>query len=126
MTVSGPACGSASLNAKLPDGSFLLDRAGYGLTALLFSEAAPDAGQAALLDQLRALDSRVVALVIRRGGTAPGSIDDSNGDIARLFNAGPGTLYLLRPDLHIAARWKALAPGEVVAQLKAGLGWSAP
>ena len=123
---SGPACGSASLNAKLPDGSFLLDRAGYGLTALLFSEAAPDAGQAALLDQLRALDSRFVALVIRRGGTAPGSIDDSNGDIARLFNAGPGTLYLLRPDLHIAGRWKARVADEVLRTAKLCLGIATP
>jgi 3-(3-hydroxy-phenyl)propionate hydroxylase len=123
---SGPACGSASLNAKLPDGSFLLDGAGYGLTALLFCEAAPNAEQASLLDQLRALDNRFVALIIRRGGAAPGSIDDSDGDIARLFNAGPGTLYLLRPDLHIAGRWKAVAADEVLRTARLCLGIAKP
>jgi 3-(3-hydroxy-phenyl)propionate hydroxylase len=123
---SGPACGSASLNAKLPDGSFLLDGAGYGLTALLFCEAAPNAEQASLLDQLRALDNRFVALIIRRGGAAPGSIDDSDGDIARLFNARPGTLYLLRPDLHIAGRWKAVAADEVLRTARLCLGIAKP
>src|SRR4249919_277000 len=54
---AGPACGSVALNAKLADGSFLLDRAGFGLTAILFCDYAPGAEQTALLDQLRALDS---------------------------------------------------------------------
>jgi hypothetical protein len=31
-------------------------------------------------------------------------IPDSNGEIAGLFGAQPGTFYLLRPDLHIAGR----------------------
>src|SRR5262245_33992762 len=102
---SGPTCGSFAPNAKLADGRFLLDRAGYGLTALLFAEGSPDATQAALLDQLGRLDKRFVALTIGCGGTA-GTVQDANGEIARLYGAAPDTLYLLRPDLHIAGRWK--------------------
>src|SRR5436189_3228591 len=49
----GPACGSAAPNAKLIDGSHLLDHAGHGMTAILFCEKQPTAEQAALLEHLR-------------------------------------------------------------------------
>src|ERR1700752_439891 len=49
---SGPPCGSFAPNARLADGGFLLDRAGDGMTALLFGEGSPNAEQTALLDQL--------------------------------------------------------------------------
>jgi 3-(3-hydroxy-phenyl)propionate hydroxylase len=42
-----------------------------------------------------------------------GGIADSDGEIARLFAAEPGTFYLLRPDLHIAGRWKTIASDEI-------------
>ena len=42
--------------------------------------------------------------------------------VAKIYGAGPGTLYLLRPDLHIAGRWKTIRPEEVVGALRAGLG----
>ena len=44
----GPACGSFPPNAELADGNFLLDRAGDGMTAILFCDGAPDAEQTAL------------------------------------------------------------------------------
>jgi 3-(3-hydroxy-phenyl)propionate hydroxylase len=49
-------------------------------------------------------------------GSAPDAktIVDQDGEIARLFAAAPGTLYLLRPDLHVAGRWKAVVPGEIL------------
>ena len=112
---AGPACGSVALNAKLADGSFLLDRAGFGLTAILFCDYAPDAEQTALLDQLRALDSGLAALVVQRTAAVANAIVDHDGEIARLFGAGHGTLYLLRPDMHIAGRWKTIIAGRSTA-----------
>src|SRR4029079_4928524 len=99
----GPACGSAAPNAGLADGSYLLDRAGNGMTAILFCEAQPTREQATLLGQLGRIDSRFVpVLVSSRGSNSDAkTITDSDGEIARLFAAAPGTLYLLRPDLHI-------------------------
>jgi 3-(3-hydroxy-phenyl)propionate hydroxylase len=41
-------------------------------------------------------------------------------------NAGPGTLYLLRPDLHIAGRWKAVAADEVLRTARLCLGIAKP
>src|SRR6478752_6367932 len=110
----GPACGSAAPNAKLADGSHLLDRAGNGLTAILFCEGQTTAEHAALLGQLGRIDKRFIPVVVSLGGTASAAIAiaDEDGEIARLFAAAPGTRYLLRPDLHIAGRWKAAFPAE--------------
>jgi 3-(3-hydroxy-phenyl)propionate hydroxylase len=109
-------CGSAAPNAKFGDGSYLLDRAGDGMTAILFCEGQPDAGQTALLEQLGRIDKRFVPVVVSSSGSASAAktITDENGEIARLFAAVPGTLYLLRPDLHVAGRWKAVVPTEIL------------
>jgi 3-(3-hydroxy-phenyl)propionate hydroxylase len=120
----GPINGSVAPNARLADGSYLLDRAGIGMTAILFCEGSPPAQQTALLDQLRTIDKRFVALLIACQGLAPGPnvIADANGDMARLFAATPGTLYLLRPDLHIAGRWKTVVPDEILRTARLCLG----
>jgi 3-(3-hydroxy-phenyl)propionate hydroxylase len=105
----GPVSGSVPPNAKLPDGSHLLDQAGIGLTAILFCRGAPSTDEIMLLDRLRNTDKRLAALLI---GTS--HVSDADGEIARLYAAAPGTLYLLRPDLHIAGRWKTIAANEVL------------
>jgi 3-(3-hydroxy-phenyl)propionate hydroxylase len=123
---SGPPCGSFAPNARLADGSFLLDRAGCGMTAILFGHGAPNAEQSALLDQLVRLDERFIPLVIEHTGAAAGSIKDTNGAISALFGAAPGTLYLLRPDLHIAGRWKTIAADEILHTARLCLGVPTP
>ncbi len=123
---SGPPCGSFAPNARLADGSFLLDRAGYGMTAILFCDGTPDAEQSALLDQLGRSDKRFVALLVQRTGTVAGSIQDAGGKIARLYGAAPGTLYLLRPDLHIAGRWKTITADEIAHTARLCLGVPTP
>jgi 3-(3-hydroxy-phenyl)propionate hydroxylase len=124
----GPPCGSAAPNAKLSDGSHLLDRAGNGLTVILFCEGCPTAEQAALLVQLGRVDRRFVSvLVTSRGSDSEAkTIADSDGEIARLFAATPGTLYLLRPDLHIAGRWKTVVPAEILETASLCLGAETP
>ena len=122
---SGAVSGGAAPNAKLADGSYLLDRAGYGMTAILFCDGAPTAEQSALLAQLGKLDKRFVALLVAQVPPAPDPIADRDGEIARLFGAEPGTLYLLRPDLHIAGRWKTIAADEVLRTARICLGRTA-
>jgi len=53
------------------------------------------------------------------GGTAD---DDSHSAIAALYDAEPGTCYLLRPDLHIAGRWKVLVADEILHTARLCLG----
>ena len=106
--------GSAAPNAKLADGSHLLDHAGYGMTAILFCDGAPTAEQAALLAQLGQIDKRFVALPIdcKSSGSAIATRRPLRTLTARsraCMAAVPGTLYLLRPDLHIAGRWKTIS-----------------
>jgi 3-(3-hydroxy-phenyl)propionate hydroxylase len=123
---SGPPCGSFAPNAKLANGSFLLDHAGRGMTAILFCDGTPNAKQSALFNELGELDKRFLPLVINSTGNTAGAIKDANGDIARLFGAEPGTLYLLRPDLHIAGRWKRVAADEVLHTARLCLGIATP
>jgi 3-(3-hydroxy-phenyl)propionate hydroxylase len=87
---SGPISGSASPNAKLADGSYLLDHAGDAMTAILFGDGFATAEQATLLEQLRTLDLRFVLLTIGQGSEPrAGEIADGNGDIVRVFGAEP-------------------------------------
>jgi 3-(3-hydroxy-phenyl)propionate hydroxylase len=125
----GPLCGSAAPNAEIADGSHLLDYAGNGMTALLFCGGGqPDAEQAALLAQLGRVDKRSVALLIGADHPQTGAkaIPDRDRSIARVFAAEPGTFYLLRPDLHIAGRWKTVVPGEILRAATICLGSETP
>ena len=124
----GPPCGSVAPNARLGDGSYLLDRAGNGMTAILFCEGQPTGEQTALLAQLGRVDKRFVPIMVTSGASASEAktIADHDGEITRLFAAAPGTLYLLRPDLHIAGRWKAVVPGEILKTASLCLGSETP
>jgi 3-(3-hydroxy-phenyl)propionate hydroxylase len=124
----GPPCGSVAPNARLNDGSYLLDRAGDGMTAILFCEGQPTREQAALLAQLGRIDKRFVSALVTSSGASSEAktVADGDGEIVRLFAAAPGTLYLLRPDLHIAGRWKAVAPAEILKTAGLCLGSETP
>ena len=54
------------------------------------------------------------------------AIADENDKIAGLFDAQPGTFYLLRPDLHIAGRWKAIVASEILRAAHLCLGKATP
>ena len=44
-------------------------------------------------------------------------IEDSEGLAAKRYDARPGTCYLLRPDQHVCARWRAFELGAVRAAI---------
>ncbi len=124
---AGPASGAAAPNASLADGGHLLDRAGDGFTGLLFCTGPIASTDAQLLRDLASLDPRFAALVIAGAGAgAPAAgrtqLADPDGAIAAVYGAGPGTFYLLRPDLHVAGRWRAADADEIVRALRIGLG----
>ncbi|MBX9962038.1 MAG: FAD-dependent oxidoreductase [Burkholderiales bacterium] len=88
--------------------SWLLDCVGGSPAVLMF--AAPE--RDAELEQLVALASGAkVVVVVPAGGGAPARdgimvAEDVDGLAARRYGAAPGTIYLLRPDQHVAARWR--------------------
>jgi len=47
---------------------------------------------------------------------------DSEGLLAQRYDAGPGTAYLIRPDQHISARWRAFAPDAVASAIQRATG----
>jgi 3-(3-hydroxy-phenyl)propionate hydroxylase len=67
-----------------------------------------------------------VPLQLRRvmpaGQAGAGDIEDVQGLIARRLDARPGTVYLLRPDQHVAARWRRADATALRAALHRALG----
>jgi 3-(3-hydroxy-phenyl)propionate hydroxylase len=48
---------------------------------------------------------------------------DHTGLFAERFDATPGSTYLLRPDQHLCARWRAYDAGKVSAARARALGF---
>ncbi|MBU6496929.1 MAG: FAD-dependent monooxygenase [Rhodospirillales bacterium] len=120
----GAVAGSACVNAHLADGSYLLDHVGTGFAGLYFSDGAPL--DPALAARLGALDPRFTLVTIAAPGAAApaGAIADPHGTVSRRLAAGPGSFYLLRPDMHVAGRWRRLEATEVTDVLALALGRS--
>ena len=114
---SGPVSGSASANAELADGSHLLDHAGDGMTAILFCDGSPEppSEQRCLHNSANSTSASFRCWFnVRALRRKPERLWMANGEIARLVRRKPGTLYLLRPDLHIAGRWKTIIASEIL------------
>jgi len=43
------------------------------------------------------------------------SFEDPRGNGAQRYDAKPGTVYLVRPDQHVAARWRTLDAAKLKA-----------
>ncbi|MBL8488497.1 MAG: FAD-dependent oxidoreductase [Rhodocyclaceae bacterium] len=100
---------------------WLLDKVGNAFHALYFAEdpAAVDQAIAAALGDLALGPVAVKPMVVSsRPGPVAGGIPvlvDSKGVAAKRYDARPGTVYLVRPDQHVAARWRGLDPAKVKA-----------
>jgi 3-(3-hydroxy-phenyl)propionate hydroxylase len=121
--VAGPSAGAVAANGLLPDGSYLSDHFGRGFTLLAFAGDDVLAELAGLVDALAARDPDLRALIVGTDVERPGveRLDD-DGALAVRYGAVPGTLYLIRPDMHVAGRWRQVAPADVIATLEACLG----
>jgi len=92
--------------------AWFLNSIGGGFTLLAFG-ASPD---------LAAVDAGPIALealtVGESGSADAADLVDAEGLLAARYDARPGTVYLLRPDQHVAARWRAFDPAKVSAALR--------
>ena len=101
---------------------WLLACTGGRFDALLFAPAPGQALAAELRRLATALDAGVRLSLVVPGGAAADAgwpaagirvLEDSQGLAAARLGAVPGTLVLLRPDQHLAARWKHWSPEAV-------------
>jgi len=97
---------------------WLLDQVGHRFMALVYV----DEHEAVTADQLATFHSLAAAaipvevvLIAAKAGAAPQGVrvlEDRAGRFAERFDAQPGTTYLIRPDQHVAARWRAFGAGQ--------------
>jgi 3-(3-hydroxy-phenyl)propionate hydroxylase len=100
--------GAPAADAPLGEGSWLLRQLpGESFSALLFGAGAKAAG------------------VVHAGaqGIAPIQVIalPSDGPVAERYDARPGTVYLLRPDQHVCARWRSPGAADIASALKRAL-----
>jgi 3-(3-hydroxy-phenyl)propionate hydroxylase len=126
MVPGAPVDDAPSLYAGQPD--WLLHHLGQRFVCLVFCDTADSAafvlGQRTA-DALEAATPGVSTVWVFPPGTPPEPtlqvsakvLWDRQGLIAQRFDAQPGTCYLIRPDQHVAARWRSFQTSQVAAAL---------
>ncbi len=104
--------------------SWFLNQLGDCFTGVLFSDAT-----GSITDEMRALedwDIPVRAVIVKpdNGSPSGGAIIDSQAYLHSHYDARPGTYYLIRPDQHVAARWRAFDRTKVERALSRATGHS--
>ena len=105
--------------------AWLLDQVGRGFQALWFVDAPPNADALAQLHALQQAAVPVTTLLVSREAlevTGWPVLQDVQGWLTQRYDATPGTLYLLRPDQHVVARWRTLNMAQLQAALARALG----
>ncbi|MDA1308810.1 MAG: FAD-dependent oxidoreductase [Proteobacteria bacterium] len=112
---AGPRTGAPLADARLTDGNHLLDHIGPGPTLLGFGldKQGPD------LDWPGVKWPGVKRLAVSRSAApAPDTLADPHGHLFERFGATEDCCYLIRPDGHVAGRWRTYDPGVVEAALQ--------
>jgi 3-(3-hydroxy-phenyl)propionate hydroxylase len=114
---AGPACGHVLTECPLTivDGAstregHLTELIGPVITALYFT----DDGAVPVPDELTSCDAAMrargipfaIVALARQAGAAKARGWDSSGRLFAMYDAAPGTLYLVRPDGHVFGRWR--------------------
>lgn len=112
--------------------AWLLDQVGKGFQVLLFVDAVPSPEVLAQIASCGSAPLRANAQPVQATplivATTPLNIPDvkvivdSQGLVAKRYDARPGTTYLLRPDQHVVARWRTLDTHAVQAALARATG----
>ncbi len=107
---AGPRPGEAMPEQQLAPGLHLTDWIGPAFTVLALNI---DAGERSLADEIEAAPAGPLKPVLRT--LPPGPAHD---DVFAALGAQHGAVYLLRPDGHVAARWRRVPAGALVRALE--------
>jgi 3-(3-hydroxy-phenyl)propionate hydroxylase len=125
--------GAVCVDAPVSDASgpgWLLQHLGGTFTALVFgTPGGLDADSRAALQRLQDGDVPLRVVLISDTQAAAGSascLRDDEGLAAQRYDARPGTLYLIRPDQHVCARWRGIDGAAVEAALARATGAQLP
>ena len=118
------APGAAAIDAPVQIGNrkaWLLETLRGGFHGLYFGNGALPHEQAAALRELRAgpIPVHMLGIASPSGAMVADipTVVDAEGLVAKRYDARPGTFYLLRPDQHVAARWRRFDPALVKSAL---------
>ena len=96
---------------------WLLDLLGWGFKGIYFADG--DDGTSIVV----ALDNSPLPIeLIVVGGTNADSLVDDENLASEHYDATPGSFYLVRPDQHVAARWRSFNADKVIAALNRAIG----
>ena len=106
---------------------WLLHHLGNRFSLMLHVDVASalDAATVATLQTLATAPIPVQTLVVANRGSAPAGLAtvlDSKQRVSERYDLQPGTAYLIRPDQHVAARWRSLDAAAVHAALARATG----
>jgi 3-(3-hydroxy-phenyl)propionate hydroxylase len=118
----GGSCVDAPVT--LPNGraGWLLEQLGGDFTVLVFADSNP---AAEIQDQLAILDTPIKSVPVSGGPTADG-FTDSQGLATKRYDGAPGTVYLIRPDQHVAARFRHFDVDRLRGALSRAMGQVSP
>ena len=121
----GAAAADAPVTRAGRHPSWLLRELGEGFTALVYGDADTHHIAAQLQQAAEGLTMlRVVEVRPREtatGANAEQDLVDHDGLVAARYDMRPGTVYLLRPDQHVCARWREPSADALRAALKRAL-----
>lgn len=93
---------------------FLTGLLGPHFTCLAFSMDGRPSQLTDAIDMRLRDELPIKFLHVALGEPVSGAIHDPSGRLPKLFDALPGTVYLVRPDGHVLARWRAALPAQIV------------
>lgn len=124
MVPGAPACDAPVRRLADERDSWLLRHLhSSAFTALVFGDGA---GVAELQAAARGMAPLDVIVVVQPGQAAPVVqdallLEDTEGLLRQRYDARPGTVYLLRPDQHVCARWRRADAAQLQAALRRAL-----
>ena len=101
------------------DDTWFLNQLGGRFTGIYFS---PDGTCPEEIVSVGTDKVPVATITVTRGEDGNGHVTDSKGLLHRHYDARPGTYYLVRPDQHVAGRWREFNRDKVLRALARATG----